>query len=79
FGFTPSRDPELTPWPEPGEIVVEHAVSRSVSDSALLLDITTGRTAPGTHEGVGAPGTYLCALDAPPPALKIGYVTDPML
>ncbi|ABC37289.1 amidase family protein [Burkholderia thailandensis] len=79
FGFKPSRDPALAPWPVPGEIVVEHAVSRSVRDSALLLDITTGRIAPGGLEGAGAPGTYLGALDAPPPALKIGYVTDPML
>ncbi|WP_038746614.1 amidase [Burkholderia sp. ABCPW 111] len=79
FGFKPSRDPALSPWPVPGEIVVEHAVSRSVRDSALLLDITTGRAAPGRFDGAGAPGTYLGALDAPPPSLKIGYVTDPML
>lgn len=73
FGLKPSRNPALASIPHAGELVVEHAVSRSVRDSALLLDITTGRAG-----GTGAPDTYLGALDAPPRPLRIGYVTDPM-
>lgn len=73
FGFKPSRDPALVASPSAGDLIVEHAVSRSVRDSALLLDITTARAAPP-----GARGTCLGALDEPLGKLRIGYVTDPM-
>lgn len=74
FGLKPSRHPALVDLPTHGDLVVNHAVSRSVRDSALLLDVTTGATLPP-----GAPGTFLAALDAPPRPLRIGLVTDPML
>ncbi len=71
FGLKPSRHPALAPLPITGELVVEHAVSRSVRDSALLLDLTTGR-APGAAD------SFLGALDAAPGPLRIGLVTEPM-
>ncbi|KVM49802.1 6-aminohexanoate hydrolase [Burkholderia ubonensis] len=74
FGLKPSRNPALVDVPTNGDLVVQHAVARSVRDSALLLDVTTGRGLPP-----GAPGTFLGALDAPPAALRIGLVTHPML
>ncbi|MBU9165390.1 amidase [Burkholderia multivorans] len=74
FGLKPSRHPALVDLPTHGDLVVNHAVSRSVRDSALLLDVTTGATLPP-----GAPGTFLAALDTPPRPLRIGLVTDPML
>ncbi|RQS73569.1 amidase [Burkholderia sp. Bp8963] len=74
FGLKPSRNPALADTPMSGDLVVQHAVARSVRDSALLLDVTTGQTLPS-----GAPGTFLGALDTPPGALRIGVVTDPML
>jgi len=73
FGLKPSRHPALADRATNGDLVVQHAVARSVRDSALLLDVTTGQTLPP-----GAPGTFLGALDVPPGALTIGLVTDPM-
>ncbi|MET5116370.1 amidase, partial [Burkholderia pseudomallei] len=72
-----SRDPVVTRGRVPGEIVVAHAVSRSVRESALLRDITTGGTAPGTVDAVGAPGSFLGGLEAPPAALSSGDATGP--
>jgi amidase len=74
FGLKPSRHPALVVRASAGELSVNHAVSRSVRDSALLLDVTTGQTLPP-----GAPGTFLGALDAPLRPLRIGLVVDPML
>ncbi|WP_414143311.1 amidase [Burkholderia stagnalis] len=74
FGLKPSRHPALVDIPMNGDLVVQHAVARSVRDSALLLDVTTGQALPP-----GAPGTFLGALDTPPDALRIGLVVDPML
>ena len=77
FGLKPSRErvPGLYA-PSAGELGVDHAVSRSVRDSALLLDFMTGHT---QHQAVGAPGTFLGALSEPCAPLAIAYVTDPML
>ncbi|KWI62216.1 6-aminohexanoate hydrolase [Burkholderia pseudomultivorans] len=74
FGLKPSRNPALVDLPTHGELAVQHALSRSVRDSALLLDVTTGQTLPP-----GAPGTFLGALEIPPGPLRIGLVVDPML
>lgn len=73
FGLKPSRNPALVDRQMNGDLVVQHAVARSVRDSALLLDVTTGQTLPP-----GAPGTFLVALDTPPEPLRIGLVVDPM-
>jgi amidase len=73
FGLKPSRNPALVDLPMNGDLVVQHAVARSVRDSALLLDVTTGQTLPA-----GAPGTFLGALGSPLDPLRIGLVADPM-
>jgi amidase len=77
FGLKPSRGriPGLYA-PTAGELGVDHAVSRSVRDSALLLDFMTGQT---QQQPAGAPGTFLGALSEPCEPLAIAYVTDPML
>jgi amidase len=77
FGLKPSRG--LVPGTQPpgvGELAVDHAVSRSVRDSALLLDCMTGQT---QQTAVGAPGTFLGMLNEPCKPLHIAYVTEPML
>ncbi|MDQ7979172.1 amidase [Paraburkholderia sp. SARCC-3016] len=76
FGLKPSRGRQpLAGEPSPGDMGVEHAVSRSVRDSALLLDLTSGRA----DVPPGAPGTFLGALAEPHgKPLHIAYVTDPM-
>lgn len=76
FGLKPSRGrvPRAAP-PSPGELGIDHAVSRSVRDSALLLDLLAGNAGRPT----GAPGTFLAASREPCEPLNIAYVTDPML
>nr|WP_069233623.1 MULTISPECIES: amidase family protein [unclassified Burkholderia] len=87
FGFKPSHDPAAALRATPGNLVVEHAISRSVRDSAFLLDVTSGRAASGraasgravSGDAAVYGGAYLDALNTPPASLKIGYITDPML
>jgi Asp-tRNA(Asn)/Glu-tRNA(Gln) amidotransferase A subunit family amidase len=77
FGLKPSRGRQPPNGaPLPGDFGVDHAISRSVRDSALLLDLTSG------NAGLppGAPGTFLGALAEPEgKPLHIAYVTEPML
>jgi len=75
FGFKPSRG--LNPL---GPVAVEgiagmstpHAVTRSVRDSAALLDVSSGPDI-GDPYAPPARGPFLLALDADPPPLRIGY------
>jgi Asp-tRNA(Asn)/Glu-tRNA(Gln) amidotransferase A subunit family amidase len=79
FGLKPTRgkQPPSTVPPAPGELGVDLAVSRSVRDSALMLDLFAGDPALAP----GAPGTYLAAarepLDGSKP-LAIAYIADPL-
>ncbi|WP_174769837.1 amidase [Paraburkholderia hayleyella] len=76
FGFKPSRgrQPPSAPSSVPGGLSVDHAISRSVRDSALLLDLTSGQA----NLAPGSPGTFLAAAGEPCQPLHIAYVTDPM-
>ncbi len=76
FGLKPSRGrvPRAAPATA-GELGVDHAVSRSVRDSALLLDLLAGNAG----RPLGAPGTFLGATREPGKPLNIAYVTEPML
>ncbi|WP_168792283.1 amidase [Paraburkholderia aromaticivorans] len=77
FGLKPSRGrvPRATAAVASGELGVDHAVSRSVRDSALLLDLLGGNV----DRPLGAPGTFLSASREPCKPLNIAYVTEPML
>ncbi|MFM0626244.1 amidase [Paraburkholderia xenovorans] len=77
FGLKPSRGrvPRATAEAEAGQLGVDHAVSRSVRDSALLLDLLGGNA----DRPLGAPGTFLSASREPCKPLNIAYVTEPML
>ncbi|KQR79656.1 6-aminohexanoate hydrolase [Burkholderia sp. Leaf177] len=69
FGYKPSNDVQPQPLPAPGVLSVDHAVSRSVRDSALLLDLTsTGRS-----------GAFFRAVSEPCAPLRIGYMAEPQL
>jgi amidase len=62
--------------PDAGEawqgFVAEHVVSRSVRDSAALLDATAGYC-PGDPSIAPAPSRpFLCEIDAPPGRLRVG-------
>jgi len=74
FGFKPSRDAQDTSLPQPGEFSVHHAISRSVRDSALLLD----QTSRATPLPAGAPGTFLKATRETCPPLRIALAAEPM-
>ena len=69
FGMKPSNDVQAQPLPSPGDLSVDHAVSRSVRDSALLLDLTS----------TGRPGSFLDATKGPCPPLRIGLIAEPQL
>lgn len=69
FGYKPSNDVQPQPLPAPGDLAVDHAVSRSVRDSALLLDLTSS----------GQPGAFFRAVGEPCGPLRIGYMEEPQL
>ncbi|SDB87216.1 amidase [Paraburkholderia lycopersici] len=79
FGFKPSRgfQPASNAPAPPGALGVDLAVSRSVRDSALTLDLIAGDPALAP----GAPGTFLAAarepLDGSKP-LSIALLCEPM-
>jgi Asp-tRNA(Asn)/Glu-tRNA(Gln) amidotransferase A subunit family amidase len=81
FGLKPSRG--LVPL---GPDIMEnwmglstvHAITRSVRDSALLLDVSAGAE-PGSRVTPAAPPSYLAALAKPPRALRIALLeANPM-
>lgn len=74
FGLKPSRG-RMPRYPGSAAdyLSVDLAVSRSVRDSAALLDATHG-TVPGSSYNVAAPtGPFLAAVSAAPGRLKIAY------
>lgn len=75
FGLKPSRG-RVPGGPDVLEgsmgLSINHAISRSVRDSALLLDLTAGPEAGArVRPPGGAPGSYLQALLQPPRKLRI--------
>ena len=82
FGLKPTR--ARTPvGPDNGQLwhgaVVEHVLSRSVRDSALMLDLTHGPD-PGAPFEIAPPSTsWLSAVAEAPRPLRIAWSTDPAL
>ncbi len=82
FGFKPSR--LVNPLgPDAAEAIAgmstPHAVTRSVRDNAAMLDVTGGADLGDPWASPARPGTYLAALDAPPPRLRIAMLLKPPL
>lgn len=76
FGLKPSRA-RVSQYPAPndGGLVCEHVVTRSVRDSAAVLDLLAGMM-PGDPWTAPAQLTpYVSELAAPTPKLKIGFAT----
>ncbi len=74
FGLKPTRG--RTPLgPERGEdwngLVAQHGLTRTVRDSALLLDVSHGAEAGDPYAAPAAPASYLALLDQPTPRLRI--------
>lgn len=56
-----------------GGLVAEGVVSRSVRDSAAALDAVHGADAGAPYAAPSRPGSFLQALEAKPPRLRIGF------
>lgn len=79
FGLKPSRG--RTPnGPLNGEIwmglVVEHALTVSVRDSAAMLDVTAGADTGAPYEIKPPTRSYLKTMDIPPKKLKIAFSVE---
>jgi len=79
FGLKPSRGRNsLAPFSVGSGIVAEHAVSRSVRDSAALLDATAG-PAPGDPYWAPLPARpFAQEVGANPGRLRIGFSSTPI-
>ena len=82
FGLKPTRG--RTPLgPDRGELwqgcVVEHVLTRSVRDSAALLDCTAGPDVGAPYFMPAPERPYLNELERDPAPLRIGFTTRPML
>ncbi|MDF1781659.1 MAG: amidase [Alcanivoracaceae bacterium] len=78
FGLKPGRS--RTPWgPEFTEamhgMAVNHVVTRSVRDSALILDATHGDEIGSLFHITPPETSYQAAISAPPKKLRIGFST----
>lgn len=80
FGFKPSRGRTPT-GPDYGRLwqglAIEHALTRTVRDSAALLDCTHGPDLGAPHHAPVPAQPFLTALQTPPRALKIGFLSKP--
>ncbi|GGY07177.1 amidase [Paludibacterium paludis] len=82
FGMKPSRGrtpagPDAgVPW---HGLAQEHALTRSVRDSAVLLDITQGMDAGAPYTAPDPGEGFLAAVGQPPGRLRIAYTSRPLL
>lgn len=80
FGLKPSRGrnpvgPDLSlEW---GGMSTSHVISRSVRDSAAMLDAVSGPEPGGRYHSPDPGGAFLGELESDPKPLRIGYYTRP--
>ena len=83
FGLKPSRG-RNPPGPPPyhglcGLLLVEHVLTRSVRDSAAMLDVTSGTpVATLLEQPAAGGGSFLAALDQPPRRLRCAVIEAPL-
>ncbi|MGF6574871.1 amidase [Paraburkholderia sp. GAS333] len=79
FGLKPTRmrNPVGRGGEGWGGLIVEHLVSRSVRDSAAVLDATQGTNIRTGYIPHAPTGTYLEHVRKPPNRLRIGLITRP--
>ena len=78
FGLKPSRG--RTPWgPHASEAMhgaaMQHVLTRSVRDSAAMLDATSGSDLSALFDIQAAPSRYIDAIKQPPKKLRIAFST----
>ena len=76
FGLKPSRG-RVSLYPSPGDagLVAEHVVSRSVRDSAAVLDLLAGMMPGDPYTAPAQLRPYTAELTAPNHRLRIGFAT----
>jgi amidase len=82
FGLKPSRG-RNPPGPPPYHalcslLMVEHVLTRSVRDSAAMLDVTSGLSPATLLESPRADGSFLAALGRPPRSLRCAVLEAPL-
>ena len=81
FGLKPSRGSTPT-GPGLGELwngfAIEHVISRSVRDSAAMLDATAGADAGAPYAAPAQARPYLREVDADPGRLRVAYTPQPL-
>jgi amidase len=79
FGLKPTRG-RIPAGPDVGEewngLSTNHVITRSVRDSALLLDIAAGPAPGDPYWAPPAPGSFLDETEKPPGTLRIAFTTD---
>jgi amidase/6-aminohexanoate-cyclic-dimer hydrolase len=79
FGLKPSRG-RISPAPQLGEgwngLSTSHVVTRSVRDSAALLDISHGYVLGDPYSAPSVEGTFLEASQREPGPLRVAYATS---
>src|SRR5688572_13534827 len=82
FGLKPTRGRTPT-GPIQGELwrgaTVEHVITRSVRDSAAMLDATNGPDVGAPYYAPPPARPFIDEVKTPPGRLRIAYTTDPML
>lgn len=82
FGLKPTRG-RVPTGPDYGELwrgaVVEHVLTRSVRDSAAMLDATHGADVGAPYEIPSPVRPYLNEVERDPEPLRIGFTTHPLL
>ena len=82
FGLKPSRG-RNPPGPPPyhalcGLLLVEHVLTRSVRDSAAMLDVTSRTTVATPLQSPEQSGSFLAALEQPPQRLRCALLDAPL-
>jgi len=79
FALKPTRA-RVSTSPDGGEywngLVIEHVLTRSVRDSALLLDLSDSPKSGDYYRAPVKPGPWADAVDVAPPQLRIGFATE---
>lgn len=82
FGFKPSRARTPT-GPDSQEdlhgCAIQHAITRSVRDSAALLDAVTGEEITQAYSCPPNPRSFLDETKLPPGKLRVAFWTDPLV
>ena len=82
FGFKPTRGRNPT-GPDLGEawqgLACEHAITRSVRDSAALLDATAGPDTGAPYVAPSPARPYLEEVSSDPGPLRIAFTSDPLV